>query len=557
MVTPARSERAWTPAQGALVAGRYRIEGTLGQGGMGVVVGARDEKEGRSVALKVLQMEGHVNLERFLREARVATKIDSVHVVKVFDVGVVEEGSDQPFLVMERLDGSDFGARLKKTGAPLPLPTVADCMVQVCEALAHAHGAGIIHRDIKASNVFEHKQADGTTIVKVLDFGISKYRAANAAGGAEPATLTTTNEGGFLGSPPYMSPEHVRDPRSVDGRADLWSLGVVAYRLLSGRFPFRGESTGEVLAAILEQEPAPLRELGLDVPREVDVAIARSLARSREERFRSSAEMAAAFAPFASPRWCMLHLQVAEVARRSPAVLVPEPPSKGDKRISRVDVEPATLTVAPPVSVSQPPPPPAARSSRSSMASLVAPPTPAVGFAPPRRSAAPLVLAVGGVLAVAALAVGGLVFARHVPAFITLGRPAASGSAGAAATAAATAAPSAGASASPDTGSLDTAAVTASAASGEPASVASGEPPSVASGEPASDEASSASAPAAPAGTKRHKPRRGSTARPHAGGASRPGAPPTAATSAAPPGPAPSPTKRPPDLHPNPYGTGE
>jgi serine/threonine-protein kinase len=401
-------DRAWTPVVGDLVAGRYRVETTLGQGGMGVVLGARDEKENRAVALKVLQMEGHINLERFLREARLAAKIDSKHVVKVLEVGIVAPNSEQPFLVMERLVGSDFGFRLKRSGGPLPVVNVADCIVQACEALAHAHGAGVIHRDIKASNLFEHKEDDGGTTVKVLDFGISKYRAQ--AGEIE-TTLTTTNEGGFLGSPPYMSPEHVRDPRSVDGRSDLWSLGVVAYRLLSGRFPFRGESTGEVLAAILEQEAPSLRDdLGLDVPKEIDQAILRCLSRSREERFPNAAEMAAAFAPFTSARWSTLHIQVADVARRMPAVLVPEPPSRSERRSSRVDAEPATMTVAPPVSVSQHPP---AATPSSTVSVVPANASSGVAAIAPRRS--PVVLASVAMLVLVAIGAFGFFAIKRLP----------------------------------------------------------------------------------------------------------------------------------------------
>ena len=331
------ARRSSVPVAGALVAGRYRIGPVLGEGGMGVVLSAHDEKTGADVALKLLQAVSESNAERFLREARLASKIPSEHVVRVLDLGALD---GRPFLVMELLEGEDFGARVRR--GPLPLADVADCIVQTCEALAHAHAAGIIHRDIKASNLFEHRRRDGTTLVKVLDFGISKIIAMGP--NASERTLTRTRDGGFLGSPPYMSPEHVRDPRNVDARADLWSLGVVAYRLLSTRFPFSGESTGEVLAAILERRPSRLQDLGVDVPEEVERIIGRCLARAREDRYPDAAALAAAFAPFASPAWRSYHERVFDVVRQAGGRAT----ATGAERRAVVDDEPRTRTVPPP-----------------------------------------------------------------------------------------------------------------------------------------------------------------------------------------------------------------
>ena len=329
--------RTSVPAAGTLVNGRYRVGTPLGEGGMGVVLAARDEETHRDVALKLLSVVGEQNIERFLREARLSMKIDSPHVVRVLDVGQI---GSLPFFVMERLEGEDFGAKVRE-GA-LPLAKVADCVVQTCEALAHAHGAGIVHRDIKASNLFEHRGGDGKPIVKVLDFGISKIFTTNPL--EVERTLTRTRDGGFLGSPPYMSPEHVKDPRNVDGRSDLWSLGVVAYRLLSTQFPFAGESTGEVLAAILEGKPKRLREHGIEVPPQIEsIILERLLARDREDRCPDAGAVARAFAPFATHAFQTYGERVTEIVNRG---VVPSPIERSSKRRA---VEPRTATVPPPI----------------------------------------------------------------------------------------------------------------------------------------------------------------------------------------------------------------
>jgi serine/threonine-protein kinase len=327
--------RSSVPTPGTLVAGRYRVGTMIGEGGMGVVLAAIDEKEQRDVALKVLQLTGEQNIERFLREARLSMKIASDHVVRVWEVGAM---GHMPFFVMERLNGEDFGIKVRE--GPLDLVDVADCIVQTCEALAHAHGAGIVHRDVKASNLFEHILPNGDKIVKVLDFGISK--SFDTGPNNVERTLTRTRDGGFLGSPPYMSPEHVKDPRNVDARSDIWSLGVVAYRLLSTQFPFPGETTGEVLAAILEGKPRRLRQLLVEVPESLDhIILERCLARDREKRFPNIGELARAFAPYASAKFRGYETRVPEICARTPHIIPPERSSR--KKM----IEPRTATVPP------------------------------------------------------------------------------------------------------------------------------------------------------------------------------------------------------------------
>src|SRR5450631_1475295 len=182
---------------GELVAGKYRVERVIGRGGMGVVVAAMHEKLRQRVAIKMLLPEARASqnaLTRFLREARAAASIRGEHVARVLDVGELEEGA--PYIVMEYLEGRDLAAILAD-GGPLPPEEAVGYLLQACEAIAEAHGAGIIHRDLKPSNIFLTLRPDGTPLVKVLDFGISKALLATAGEG----TLTTASS--FVGSPIY------------------------------------------------------------------------------------------------------------------------------------------------------------------------------------------------------------------------------------------------------------------------------------------------------------------------------------------------------------------
>jgi len=313
-----------TPMPGELFAGQYRVERVLGEGGMGVVVAAWDETNGRSVALKMLRFPDAGSVERFVREARAMTKLSSAHVARVFASGSVD--GDKPYLVMERLEGMNLSDRVKR-GGRVPEREVADIALQICEALSHAHASGIVHRDIKPSNVFVHSPKNGTPIVKLLDFGISK----SVSRAEWERTLTNTADGNVLGSPPYMSPEHVRDPRTVDFRSDIWSLGILMYKLLATHVPFDGGTVGEVFAKILEAACPPLPA---DVSPEMRALVERCLAKKPEERHRTVGELAVALAPLASPELAPL---APEIAARTRDLVV----------ISSSD--PHTMTVAPPV----------------------------------------------------------------------------------------------------------------------------------------------------------------------------------------------------------------
>ena len=290
-------------APGQILAGKYRVERILGVGGMGVVVAAVHVQLDEHVALKFLLPEFAQNQDvvaRFLREGRAAVKIRSEHVARVSDVGTLDNGS--PYIVMEYLRGSDLAAHLQESGR-LPVEEAVGALLQACEALAEAHVLGIVHRDLKPANLFITTRADGSRAVKVLDFGISKVTQ-----GAD-AALTKTSS--MMGSPLYMSPEQMASAKDVDGRSDIWSLGVILYELVCGRPPFQGESIPQVCAQILQANPEPLSRFGVDRPG-LQGVIDCCLAKHRDGRFADVAQFAAALAPFAPES---AHLSIQRVQR--------------------------------------------------------------------------------------------------------------------------------------------------------------------------------------------------------------------------------------------------
>jgi eukaryotic-like serine/threonine-protein kinase len=266
------------------------VEEVLGQGGMGLVVRAVHLQLGEPVALKFLLGDlarDRAHVERFVREARAAVRIKSEHVARVLDVGTLPGG--QPFMVMELLLGQDLHRVSRQTG-PLPVTEAVDYVAQACSAIAEAHRLGIIHRDLKPANLFLTRRADGSPLVKVLDFGISK-----SLGGSDQ---TLTAAGDVLGSPLYMSPEHIRDPRCVDGRSDIWALGNILYTLLAGRAAFAGPTASGTLAKIIADSAPPLSAARPDVPPELEAIVLTCLEKSPERRFQRVEELASALARF-------------------------------------------------------------------------------------------------------------------------------------------------------------------------------------------------------------------------------------------------------------------
>jgi len=399
------------PKPGELLAGRYRIERTLGSGGMGLVLAARDEETGDAVALKILHsVDDTKAIDRFFREARTMGQLESNHVVRVRDSGHTDDKT--PYLVMDRLEGHDLSQRAKK--GPLPVGEAADVVIQACEALSHAHAKGIVHRDVKPSNLFLHREGN-KTIVKMLDFGISKILARDVW----ERTLTATADGGVLGSPPYMSPEQVRDPRAVDSRSDVWALGVLLYRLLSGTVPFDGESVGEVFAKILER-PVPSIRVTTDVPQAIDDIIASCLVKDRDLRCQHVGELALALAPFASKDIASLAPSIAQRMHDEMPTLDKKSAGQGVAVVAGAPKnEPRTLTVGgPPARASSIPPPPAmaraiATGPEAMKVTSVTPPPMASGadsvsldVEPPRKSRAWLAVMLATIGIAGGLAIG-------------------------------------------------------------------------------------------------------------------------------------------------------
>ncbi|MEO8552971.1 MAG: serine/threonine-protein kinase [Kofleriaceae bacterium] len=271
---------------GQVFLGKYRVDSIIGHGGMGVVVECTHLQLGGRFAIKMLRkdvLHDDDAVQRFTREAQAASKLKSEYVAKVTDVGVFE--NNVPFMVMEYLDGHDLGALLEQRGV-LPVPWASELMMQTAEALAEAHSHGIVHRDVKPTNLFVTWRPDGSALVKVLDFGISKSPTG--------ADMQLTQTQSLLGTPAYMSPEQMRSARLVDTRSDIWSLGTVFYELLEGRRPFEAESFSEMCVKVAVDPPAPM----INTPPALQPVILKCLAKSPEQRYANMAELGRDLIPF-------------------------------------------------------------------------------------------------------------------------------------------------------------------------------------------------------------------------------------------------------------------
>jgi eukaryotic-like serine/threonine-protein kinase len=285
---------------GDVINQRYRIERLLGEGGMGSVFLAiciqatQNLAVGERVALKQLHGEFASDTEavsRFLQEVRATISVQSPHIVRIFEVHDGSQGVP-PYYVMECLDGTDLSDYLASRGA-LSYTEAADLIIEACVGLSAAHQAGIVHRDLKPANLYLAQTREGVAL-KILDFGIAK------SSGLQPASLTATTS--VFGSPTYMSPEQVRSAKHVDPRADIWSLGVVLYELLSNTIPFDGANPGAILAAIIADEPVPLEDKVPGLPQGLCQIVRACLQKERERRVPSAATLGRALAPFASAR---------------------------------------------------------------------------------------------------------------------------------------------------------------------------------------------------------------------------------------------------------------
>lgn len=292
MNSPASSDPA-PPSQG-LVAGKYQLVRLIGRGGMGSVWEARHVSLGTPSAIKFIEAEYADSQEarsRFDKEAKAAATIQSKHAIQIYDHGVTDDG--KPYIVMELLQGEPLDKVIER--GPLSLQDTAKILQQVSRGLARAHERGIIHRDLKPENIFLVKTPDDDEpIAKVLDFGIAKM--SNGPGGTSGGLTSSTKTGAVLGTPFYMSPEQARGLRNVDHRADIWSLGVIAFKCITGKLPFDGESVGDLLVKICTAPvPVPSQvamSLGVPgIPPNFDAWFMRALEREPERRFATVTEL--------------------------------------------------------------------------------------------------------------------------------------------------------------------------------------------------------------------------------------------------------------------------
>ena len=278
---------------GDVLGGKFRIERVLGIGGMGVVCAATHLQLGQLVALKFMlpqALQFPQNVARFEREARNAVRLKSDHVAKVTDVGTLDDGA--PYMVMEFLEGLDLDEYVQQQG-PLPITTAVDFLLQACEAISEAHSLGIVHRDLKPKNLFLTSKLGGRSIVKVLDFGISKQ-----LGVTEDMSLTSTSH--VIGSPNYMSPEQLRASKDVDHRTDIWALGAILFELLTAQVPFPADTVTQLTAMVIADEPQAIEKLRPDVPEEIRAVVRKCLEKKRDDRFATVADLMMALSPFSS-----------------------------------------------------------------------------------------------------------------------------------------------------------------------------------------------------------------------------------------------------------------
>ena len=293
---PSAPESYRIPRTGELLAGRYRIEMVIGKGAMGAVVAATDIQESRRVAIKTilphLAEQPEYNT-RFLREARATAAIKSDHVTRVFDVGRTDDGV--PFLVMELLSGTDLN-EMCRGRKQMPVEEAVRYVLEACDAIAEAHALGIVHRDLKPSNLFLANGAGAQPTIKVLDFGLAKPVLGVSASETTGRDVTGTHRS--IGTPQYMSPEQLRDSKRVDARTDIWSLGMILHRLLTGGYAFDDSSLAEFIVMVAVGQPTPLRESRPDAPEAIEAIILHCLQKDPADRYQNVGQLAHALAPF-------------------------------------------------------------------------------------------------------------------------------------------------------------------------------------------------------------------------------------------------------------------
>jgi len=278
---------------GSILDGKYEIQRLVGEGGMGSVYEAKHLLIGRRLAIKFLHPQYASSPEvttRFHREAQAAAKIGHENIIEVTDMGTADDGS--PYIVMEYLEGVDAKVLIESEGI-LPFKRAAHIMVQALSALHAAHQVGIIHRDLKPENVFLIEKGLNPDYVKLLDFGISKFRALETDG-----VKGLTQTGTVLGTPHYMSPEQARGEQDLTIRSDIYAMGVILYQMLTGHLPFDAPNYNALLIKILTEEPVPPEELNPELPQELVDTIKTAMARDPAERFSDCLTFRARLLPF-------------------------------------------------------------------------------------------------------------------------------------------------------------------------------------------------------------------------------------------------------------------
>lgn len=323
---------------GDILAGKYAVERVLACGGSGVVVQARHLTLREPCAIKLLRPEAlmapHARA-RFLREARATARLKSEHVVKVFDVGELED--DTPYLVMEYVEGTDLEVMIEERG-PLPVAEAALYITQICAALAEAHHLGIVHRDIKPANILVTRGPDGEPRVKLVDFGISKL----LLGGDSMVTL----KGTVMGTPAFMSPEQI-NAGEIDTRTDIWAIGALLYHLVTGALPFpTGDGVMESLAFVLTSPAIPPSRRVPDLPPALERLILWCLEKRPDDRPGTVTEIAAVLSSFTDRAAAALPDRVRRILEGPAPPLLPPPEAP-----LRVAMAPTIEAPAPPVAI--------------------------------------------------------------------------------------------------------------------------------------------------------------------------------------------------------------
>ncbi|MGK3983399.1 protein kinase [Sorangium sp. So ce136] len=342
---------------GELFNDKYRVLRLLGQGGMGSVYEVELVETGERLALKCVESEllnrSKNSVGRFQREVRAMGALDTEHIVRVRDAGT-DPATGAPFMVMELLEGEDLQHLLDRVGKLEP-DTALRIAAQVCVGLQKAHEARILHRDIKPANLFLARRGDGEVVVKILDFGIAKIKPEPHQGGP---TTGLTRTGGIIGSPLYMSPEQARGLSDIDYHTDLWSLGMVLYRALSGRAPHEHiQAFGDLIMAICSVSPEPIQDLAPWVGPEVAAVVHGALKFDAGDRFPSAAAMLDAIRPLLPHGASLREEHLVAVSEATCAVIAPKrpmslPPEDARRqmitaRVGRAASDSATLEDAP------------------------------------------------------------------------------------------------------------------------------------------------------------------------------------------------------------------